>query len=211
MGELAVEFLTQGGEGIERQPVAEDVGQRAQDGPILPGIARREGGPVGQLRPALDVHVGARLLGIGRARQDHVGALRAPVPVGALVDHEGPGRDIDLVRSEVEQDVHPSAGHLDRGLGPLARHEAEIERADPGRRGVEDAKAVPALRDRADPLSQRCGRRQHRKAVRAREGAGSDDDQRALGAPGASRRSRDGPRRSRPGSRDRPRDNRRDR
>ncbi len=88
MGELAVELLPQRGEGIERQPVAEHVGERAQDGPVLAGVSGREGGPVGHLRPALDVDVGARFLGIGRARQDDVGALGAPVPVGALVDHE---------------------------------------------------------------------------------------------------------------------------
>jgi hypothetical protein len=42
------------------------------------------------LRAAFGVDEQALFLGIGGGRQDDIGAVRAPVAVAALVDHEGP-------------------------------------------------------------------------------------------------------------------------
>ena len=75
-------------EAVERQRLADQVGQRAEDGPVLARVARREGGALAALHPALDVDVGAVLLGIGRARQDQVGLRRALVAMMADIDFE---------------------------------------------------------------------------------------------------------------------------
>ena len=47
--------------------------------------------------------------GIGRTRQDHIGAVRTAIPVAALVDNEGTISDFDLVCAKVED--HVSLGH----------------------------------------------------------------------------------------------------
>ena len=62
-----------GGEIVIGQALAEHFGQRAQDRPVFLGLARREGGAAGALHPALEIDVEAVLLGIGGARQDHIG------------------------------------------------------------------------------------------------------------------------------------------
>jgi hypothetical protein len=49
------EARAQGFERIERQPVAERVGQGAEDGPILARLAGREIGPVRQLDAAFGI------------------------------------------------------------------------------------------------------------------------------------------------------------
>ena len=48
---LGVERPAQGRQRIERQAVAEHVGQRAQDRPVLAGVARREAGAVAWSAP----------------------------------------------------------------------------------------------------------------------------------------------------------------
>ena len=76
----------------------------------------------------------------------------------------------------------PDAGHLPRRQAALPRHEAEIERADPRRRAVQHAEAVPAVLDRAEarsPPSRRAS--SNGRAVGARERAGADDHHRTLG------------------------------
>ena len=92
-------------ERIERQLRAERIGQRAQDRPVLARVAGREHRALGELRPPLGVDVDARLLGIGRAGQDHVGAMRAAVAMRADIDDEGAGLDVDLVGAEIEEHV----------------------------------------------------------------------------------------------------------
>ncbi len=47
------------------------------------------------LHAALGVDVGGVLLGVGGARQDHIGAMGAGIAVMALIDHEGIGRSRD--------------------------------------------------------------------------------------------------------------------
>ena len=67
---------------------SEHLGQRAQDLPVLLGLARREHRELAALQPALGVDPARVLLGVGGTRQDHVGRLGAAVAVMALVDHE---------------------------------------------------------------------------------------------------------------------------
>ncbi len=82
------------------------------------------------LHAALGVDVGARLLGVGGARQDDVGAVRAGIAMRADIDDEGvAGRGhVDLVGAEQEQHVACRPQHAGDVLAALARHEAEIER-----------------------------------------------------------------------------------
>ena len=81
-----IERPAQGRQRIERQPAPEHVGERPQDGPVLARVARRERGAVGHLHAPFRVDVGAGLLRVGGAGQDHVGPLRAAVAMRALVD-----------------------------------------------------------------------------------------------------------------------------
>ena len=74
-----------------------------------------------------------RLLGPGRARQDHVGPVRPAVAVAALVDHERPRRHLDLVRPEVVDHLRPSSA----AAMPPSVDAAEVHRPDPARRRVQ--------------------------------------------------------------------------
>ena len=76
-------------ERVIRQCLAEHFRQRTNDRPILAGITRREHRAQSFLHAAFGVDVGAVFFGVGRTRQDDVGAMRAAVAVMALVDHEG--------------------------------------------------------------------------------------------------------------------------
>src|SRR3546814_5887619 len=69
--------------------LADHLGEGAQDGPVLARLARRKSGQTGQLDAALGVHVGGVLLGVGGARQNDVGTVRAGIAVMALIDDEG--------------------------------------------------------------------------------------------------------------------------
>ena len=57
---------------------------------------------LGPLRPALEIDVGAFLLGIGGARQDHIGMMGAGIAMAALIDDEGAAqmRDIGFVGAQ---------------------------------------------------------------------------------------------------------------
>jgi hypothetical protein len=75
--------------------------------------------------------------------------MGAGIAMGADIDREagGAGREIQFIRTEQEEHVH--AGHqVACRHRPLARHEAEIERADAGGRRVEDAERLPTFLDR---------------------------------------------------------------
>ena len=63
----------------------------------------------------------------------------------------------------------------------LARHEAEIERADARRRVVQHAIAVPAVLHGAEIDRGLGGQRRDRRAVGARKRPGADQHQRTLG------------------------------
>src|SRR5215813_5225534 len=66
-----------------------DVGrQSANDGPILLGFTGSEAGAARHLGAAFEVDIGGSLLGVGSARQHHVGAVGTGIAVTALIDDE---------------------------------------------------------------------------------------------------------------------------
>ncbi len=201
--------LAQSAERIVGQLVAEHVRERAQDRPVLARIAGRERGAAGHLHPSLGVDVDGGFLRIGGARQDDVGAVGAAVAVGADIDDEGAGRDLDLVGAEQERDVEGAGRRHLAGSERAGRgHEAEVERADLGGRGVQDREAVPAVRRRAEVERGLGGERGDRRAVAPRQRPHADDDQRPLGFFQRFRQRRRGRPRPRPASRVRRRDSR---
>ena len=161
--------------------MAEHVGERAQDRPVLARIAGRERGAVRHLHAAFGVDVDRGFFRIGGARQDHIGAMGAAVAMGADIDDERARRDLDLVGAEQEQHVDAALRHV-RGIqAALARHQAEIERADARRGAVQHGEAVPAVLERAE-FDRRLGRqRRNRRAILARQRAGADENERTLG------------------------------
>jgi len=93
-------------------------------------MAGRKGGARRYLHPAFGVDIDAGFFGIGRARQDHVGAVRPAVAMGPEIDHEGARRDLDLVGAEQEHDVEPAGrGHPGGREAALAWHETDVEPA----------------------------------------------------------------------------------
>ena len=76
-------------QGVVGQLFAETFGERAQDRPVLLGLALGEHGADALLHPPLGVDVEAVLFGVGGARQDHVGLVCATVAVGPQIDGEG--------------------------------------------------------------------------------------------------------------------------
>ena len=121
-------------EAVERQRLADKVGQRAEDRPVLACVARREDRALAALHPAFDVDIGAMLFGIGRARQDQVGAGCALVAMMADIDLEraleAVGRD--FVRAE--QDHQLRLGLLDVGDAALLAHSRAAARPSAPRR-----------------------------------------------------------------------------
>src|SRR6185503_21299190 len=99
---LLVHGGAQGGKAVVGQLVAYLRGKRAHDRPVLLGIARRERGAARQLRATLDIDVGGALLGVGRARQDDIGALGPGIAVAALIDDKSLAErvHVDLVGTE---------------------------------------------------------------------------------------------------------------
>ena len=108
--------------------------------------------------------------------------MRALVAMGADIDDEGAAgpRQVKLVGAEQEQDIG-AAEHAGDILAALARHETDVEPADARRRIVQHGKSVPVFRDRADRNGEFCRETKHRRAVRPRQRALPDDDQRMLG------------------------------
>ena len=106
------------------QPGAQPLGERAQYGPVLPRLALREHRPLAPLHPALGVDVEPVLLGVGRARQDDVGTVRAGVAMRAEIDHEGVGlREVDLSAPSRRSTssapfAHPGVCRPGRGRSP---------------------------------------------------------------------------------------------
>ena len=75
----------------------------------------------------------ALLLGIGRARQDHIGPVRAAVAMAALIDHEGARPDVDLVGAQVKDHLT----RRQRGVQTAIGHRIHVQRADAARGGVQ--------------------------------------------------------------------------
>ena len=75
--------------------------------------------------------------------------MGAAVAMGADVDDERSRLDLDLVGAEQEQEVDAALRHRRGGKAVRAGHEADVEAADPGGRGMQHGKAVPAVDQRA--------------------------------------------------------------
>src|SRR5207253_11334627 len=75
-------------------------------------LAGRKRRAAGDLRPALGVDVEAGFFGIGRARQDHVGAMRAAVTMGADIDHERTVRHLHLVGPQDRKSTRLNSSHV---------------------------------------------------------------------------------------------------
>src|SRR3546814_5045267 len=68
---------------VERQGVAHHFRKRTQDRPVVARVARREHRALAALDTAFEIDPGARFLGIARARQHHVGMMRAAIAMMA--------------------------------------------------------------------------------------------------------------------------------
>ena len=165
------------GERIERQRLAENGGEGADNRPVLARFAGRKGGAVGHLHAPLGVDVSAGFFGVGRARQDDVGAMRAAVAMRADIDHECARLDIDFIGTDQEGDIQrASLGHRGGVEAALPRDKADIERADAGGGGVQHRKTGPVAFRRAELR----GQRQNGGAVLARQRPLPHQDQRTL-------------------------------
>src|SRR5690606_7208429 len=102
---VGIELCAQLRERIEWQTLAEDIGKRAKNRPVFLCLARCKACTVRQLNAALGVHVCNRLLGIRRAWQNNVGAVRTGITMAANVDREGRADllHVELVSAEQEQ------------------------------------------------------------------------------------------------------------
>ena len=108
--------------------------QRAQDRPVLARVARREHRALAALHAAFEIDVGARLLGIARARQDHVGRCRALVAMMADIDLEALG-ELARNRPRRRRAGRPASASAATDVGDAARLRiAEHQPAHPRRR-----------------------------------------------------------------------------
>ena len=143
-----IKECAQGFQRIERQFVPERIGKSAENRPILAPVAGREIRPIGLLHAALRVDIGAGFFGVCCARQDDVGARRAPIAVRALIDYESARFHRDLIGAQKKQNIERAAfRHRSRVKSALSRYEAEIEATHPRRGRVQDREAVPPLLD----------------------------------------------------------------
>src|SRR3954469_21790421 len=124
--------MTQRFAAVVRQALTDDIGERAQDGPILLCLARREGGALGPLGAAFEIHIDAVLLGVGGAGQNNVGMVCTGIAMRALIDNKriGEAVHIELVGAEQINEIDialaravENAGHV---AAAVARQEAEI-------------------------------------------------------------------------------------
>ena len=133
-------------ETVKRQGLAEHVGQRPQYAPVLTRIARCKDRLVGALDPAFEIDIGAVLLGIGRARQDHIRRMGPGIAMMADEDLEAVLERlvIHFIGTEREQQFRFCLGNrLDTTIMGIA------EQQSAGARGtdMQDIEAVPAILD----------------------------------------------------------------
>ncbi len=103
--------------------------------------------------------------------------MRAPVAMRADIDDERARLDIDFVGADQEQQVQrPGLGHGGGGKPALARHKADVERADARGGGVQHGITVPVALH-----GELGGQRGDGLAVLAGQSAGADQDQRTFG------------------------------
>src|SRR3546814_20170507 len=75
------EALTKLAQVVVGQPLADHLGEGAQDGPVLARLARRKSGQTGQLDAALGVHVGGVLL----RSEEHTSELQSLMRISYAV------------------------------------------------------------------------------------------------------------------------------
>ena len=138
----------------------------------------------GHLHAALGVDVGAGLFRIGGARQDHVGAMRAAVAMGAEIDDEGARPRCRSRRRRAGTDTSSAArpaiaaAVLPPSPGTKPRSSAPTREAACAAREKPFQPSLTTPTSRGEPWRPA----RHRRAVRPRQRAGADDHQRPLGA-----------------------------
>ena len=161
--------------------MAERVGQRTQDCPVLTCIAGRECRPVCHLYAAFGVHINRGFFRIGGGRKNDIGTVGPVVAVGADVDNESAGRDVEFIRTEQKQDIETTGRHLG-GIEPARTgHQAEVERRHPRGRAVQYREAVPAVFNSAKLNRRFCRKRCDRAAILAGKSAGAHQNERTFG------------------------------
>ena len=121
------------------------------------------------------------LFGIGRTRQDDVGAMRAFVAMRTDIDGEACGLAGESISSAPSRNsTSVLSQHFGSRLAPLTRHEAEIETTDTRGGGVKNGKTIPVCGDGANGTCELGGCGQNRSAIRPGNRALADDDHRTL-------------------------------
>src|SRR3546814_9059580 len=95
--------------------MADDIGKRADNRPILTRLPRRENSSLAKLHAAFGIDVDTILFRVGGARQNDIGAMRAGIAVMALIDDEGIAQSVrvDLVGAkQVNHGYSALAGSL---------------------------------------------------------------------------------------------------
>ncbi len=82
--------------------MADRVGERTQNRPVVARIARRKRRALCHLRTPFGVDKDAGFFGIGRSRENDIRTMCATVAMRADVNDEGVVLDLDLVRAEQE-------------------------------------------------------------------------------------------------------------
>src|SRR4029079_10647236 len=108
MRELGEERAPQLAKRVVGQRTANPVGERADNFPILARLAERKYSRNRLLHAAFGIEVDTVFLGIGRSRQNYVGAVRTGVAVMPLIDHEGFAQALhrQLVRTEQVDEIY---------------------------------------------------------------------------------------------------------
>ena len=138
------------------------------------------------MHAAFRIDVGGVLFRVRGAGQDDVGTVRAGVAVVSLIDDEGFAQPsgVDLVGAQKIDNFDPAfLGALEDVFGiaaVLARHEPQVQPADPGRRRVQDVEAVPAPLgvDQAVAFGDLAGQSQNYRPVAPGQGALAKDQHR---------------------------------
>ena len=149
-------------------------GKRADDGPVLACLARREGRAGGILHAPLGIQIDAVLLGIGSTRQDDVGDMRAGIAVMPLIDGKGlfEPRSVDLVGGlKPDQIQLAGIGSLvhRRDVQPAApRRQAKVKPGNARSRCMKHVEAVPVAIDDTVSLGDLARLSQHSSTVGAR-------------------------------------------
>ena len=144
------------------------------------------GAQAAELYPAFGVDPGGVLLGIGRARQDDIGALCPGISVVALIDDEGASQAsrVDLVGAQQVDDLDlaffDTVQHGSDITAVGARRQPQIEARHPRRSRVQDVESVPVLFNQAAALGNLPRGGEHGGAIAASDRALTKNQHRPL-------------------------------